>query len=202
MVLQQKVVYDVPTHRRFQELRTPHDSPLQILTRRQGPPESSAYKRQTHRQGIQMKQSSLGLHVSKGWTTSFLKTLTSRKNSKNPMCVGGDDEPWTISTDAGIPDLPDWSVRSYRWIGIGKNLAPEPFLSLKSILCFISQQIQRGAIRKLRPISSFDDPPEPGGYVLTVPEQILVDHLRIAPKVASRTDIMHAAKISFCLGHF
>lgn len=55
------------------------------------------------------------------------------------MRVGGDDEPRTISTDAGIPDLPDWSVLSSRCIEIGKNLAPEPFHATKSTVYFISQ---------------------------------------------------------------
>jgi hypothetical protein len=89
-----------------------------------------------------MKQSSLVLHVGKRQPTNFLKTLTSRENSKHPMCVGGDDEPRAVSTDAGIPDLPDWSALSSRCIKIGKNLVPEPFHATKSALCFISQRIR------------------------------------------------------------
>lgn len=88
-----------------------------------------------------MKQSNLGPHVGKGQSISFLKTLTSGENAKNPMCVGADNEPRTISTDAGIPYLSDWSVLSCRHIEIGKNLAPEPFLAVRSILYFISQRV-------------------------------------------------------------
>lgn len=112
VALQPRVVSDVPPHGRFQELRNHRDNPLQILTRRQGPPGSWAYESQMHREGTQMKQSSLGSHVDKRNSTSFLETLTSGENPENPMCVSRDDEPWTIFTDTSIPDLPESSALS------------------------------------------------------------------------------------------
>ena len=51
-------------------------------------------------------------------------------------------------------------------------------------------------------MSSFNRSSELCSYIPTALEQILVGPLGIAPKAASRTSIMRAAKISVCLARF